>query len=112
MVRVTKPNALLFVSGVAAIDDKLEVQCAGDVGGQAQVIFDYIRRDLEAAGASMADIVKMTVYLRDKHDQWAVRNARSEFFEPGHFPASTMIEVSDFCIDGMLIEIDAIAITT
>ena len=54
----------------------------------------------------------MTVYLRDKGHQWPVRNVRSEFFEQGHFPVSTMIEVKDFCVEGMLIEIDAIAVTS
>ena len=53
----------------------------------------------------------MTVYLRDKDHQWPVRNVRSEFFEQGRFPVSTMIEVKDFCVEGMLIEVDAIAIT-
>lgn len=112
VVRVTEPSKMFFVAGVAAIDHNLNVQSPGDVAGQTRLIFRYIERDLAAAGATLGDIVKMNVYLKDKNDQWAVREARSEFFEAGRFPVSTMVEVSDFNIEGMLIEIDAIAVTS
>jgi enamine deaminase RidA (YjgF/YER057c/UK114 family) len=112
VVKVTAPTAMYFVAGVAAVDKDLKIQHVDDIEGQTRLVFQHIKRDLEAAGASLADIVKMTVYLRDKGHQWPVRNVRSEFFENGRFPVSTMIEVKDFCVEGMLIEIDAIAVTS
>lgn len=111
VVKVTRPQALHFVSGAAAIDNDMKVQHAGDVEGQTRLIFQHIARDLEASGASLADIVDMTVYVADIADQWRVRGVRNEFFPADRLPSSTMIAVKGFCIDGMLIEIDVIAAT-
>jgi len=67
-------------------------------------------RNLEAAGAGFADVVKMTVYLLDiKNHQWPVRNVRAEFIDTENPPVSTMVEVSRLAIDGMLIEVDVVA---
>jgi enamine deaminase RidA (YjgF/YER057c/UK114 family) len=52
------------------------------------------------------------VYLLDiDNHKWPVREARAEFFADDRMPVSTMIEVSKFAIEGMLIEIDVIAAT-
>jgi enamine deaminase RidA (YjgF/YER057c/UK114 family) len=91
VVKITNPNALYFV---------------------ARLIFQNIARDLEASGATLADIVDMTVYLADTDDQWRVRGVRNEFFPSDKLPSSTMIAVKSFCIEGMLIEIDVIAATS
>ena len=112
VVKITNPNALYFVAGAAAVDTELNVQHIGDVEGQTRVIFQNIVRDLEASGASLADVVDMTVYLADTDDQWRVRAVRNEFFPADKLPSSTMIAVKSFCIDGMLIEIDVIAATS
>ena len=112
VVKITNPNALYFVAGAAAVDTELNVQHIGDVEGQTRVIFQNIARDLEASGASLADVVDMTVYLADTDDQWRVRAVRNEFFPADKLPSSTMIAVKSFCIDGMLIEIDVIAATS
>ena len=112
VVKVTNPSALYFVAGAAAVDTDLNVRHIGDVEGQTRVIFTNIARDLEASGASLADIVDMTVYLADTDDQWRVRGVRNEFFPADKLPSSTMIAVKSFCIEGMLIEIDVIAATS
>ncbi len=112
VVKITNPNALYFVAGAAAVDTELNVQHPGDVEGQTRLIFENIARDLEASGASLADIVDMTIYVADVADQWRVRAVRNEFFPADKLPSSTMIAVKSFCIDGMLIEIDVIAATS
>jgi enamine deaminase RidA (YjgF/YER057c/UK114 family) len=112
VVKITSPQAFYFVSGAAAVDTDLNLQHPGDVEGQTRVIFQNIARDLEASGAGLADIVDMTIYLADVADQWRVRGVRNEFFPQDRLPSSTMIGVSGFCIDGMLIEIDVIAATS
>ena len=54
----------------------------------------------------------MTVYLLDiENHKWPVRETRREFFDDDRMPVSTMIEVRNFAIEGMLIEIDVIAAT-
>lgn len=112
VVKTTSPQALYYVSGAAAVDADLKLQHLGDIEGQTRVVFQNIARDLEASGASLADIVDMTIYVADVRDQWRIRAVRNEFFPPDRLPSSTMIGVAGFCIEGMLIEIDVIAATS
>ena len=110
VVVVEDARKLVFVSGQGALDENLNVIGAGDVEAQAYATLANVRRGLEAAGASPADVVKMVTYVTDITDkQPAVRQARLAFFDGSPPSASTMVEVSRLPIDGMLIEIDVIA---
>lgn len=111
VVKVTKPESLIFVAGVAAVNAQFEV-VSDDIREQTRRCFEIIRTELEAAGATLDDVCDMTVYLIDIDEhKWPVREVRSEFFESGREPVSTMIGVSRFAVEGMLIEIDVIAAT-
>jgi 2-iminobutanoate/2-iminopropanoate deaminase len=110
VVKVTNPQALIFVAGMAAVNERIEIVGEGDIELQTRTTFQNIAKELEAAGASMRDVVDMTVYLVDiKNHQWPVRKVREEFFAPEDLPVSTMIQVAAFALEGMLIEIDVIA---
>jgi enamine deaminase RidA (YjgF/YER057c/UK114 family) len=108
VVKISQPESLIFVAGQAAVDENMQLICA-DIEGQTRAVFENIRRDLEAAGATLADIVDMTVYLIDIEEKWAVRKVREEFFEDGKYPVSAMIGVAAFAFEGMRIEIDVVA---
>lgn len=75
---------------------------------QARHIFDRIKRICEAAGGSMADVVKMTIYVVDITKNTEVWKARREFFS-GDFPASTLVEVRSLAGKETLVEIEAVA---
>lgn len=75
---------------------------------QAKQIFERIKRICEAAGGSMADIVKLTIYLVDISKNTEVWKARREFFS-GDFPASTLVEVRSLAGKETLVEIEAVA---
>src|SRR4051794_33262406 len=80
VVRVTNPTATIYVAGQAAVDKDLNM-IALDIEGQTRATLENIKASLAAAGATMADIVDMTVFLRDiDNHQWPVRNVRAEFF--------------------------------
>ena len=111
VVKVTNPQNLIFVAGMAAVGPDLTVT-SDDIKEQTRRCFELIAIELEAAGATLDDICDMTVYLSDiDNHKWPVREVRSEFFDEGRHPVSTMIEASNFAIEGMLIEIDVIAAT-
>jgi 2-iminobutanoate/2-iminopropanoate deaminase len=99
---------LVFISGCAAIDEKGQVAEPGDVAGQARVVHEYLGRALRAAGTDFAHVLKVTVFLTDIADRGAVNEVRKEFFGAAR-PASTLIEVSALAIDGLLVEIEAVA---
>jgi len=98
---------LLFVSGRLGIDPESQA-VPDDVVDQARIVFANIGRVLEAAGASFADVLKVTVFLTDINDRPKVNPVRREFFGE-HRPASTLVEVSRLVRPEAKIEVEAIA---
>ncbi len=86
---------------------------AGDLifvqGFTAQDEHGHARRCLEAAGASFADVCKVTVFYRNIADREAVNRVRREYFGSTR-PASTAVEVSRLVKDDLLVEIEVIAV--
>jgi 2-iminobutanoate/2-iminopropanoate deaminase len=80
----------------------------GDVVAQTRQVFANIGAILDAAGAGFADVVKVTVYLRDIDDRPRINAVRRDVFGAAR-PASTLVEVSRLAVPGACVEIDAIA---
>ena len=75
---------------------------------QAKAIFTKIRHLVDAAGGSMADIVKVTIFVTDIKNREKVWKARQEFFS-GDFPASTLVQIAALATPETKVEIEAIA---
>ncbi|MDM0149425.1 RidA family protein [Variovorax sp. J2P1-31] len=100
----------LWLSGFTArADDRTTILGVGDAYEQSRVIFEKVRNCVEAAGAGMADVVNMTIYVTDMADNKQVWKARQEFFE-GDFPASTLVQVVALGTPEILVEIACQAI--
>ena len=80
----------------------------GDEYAQAKAILGKIRHLVEAAGGSMADIVKVTIFVTDITQREKVWQARREFFT-GNFPTSTLVQVAALADPSLKVEIDAVA---
>jgi enamine deaminase RidA (YjgF/YER057c/UK114 family) len=80
----------------------------GDEYVQAKTIFTKIRHLVEAAGGSMADVMKVTVFVTDITQREKVWRARREFFS-GNFPASTLVQVAALATPALKVEIEAVA---
>jgi 2-iminobutanoate/2-iminopropanoate deaminase len=80
----------------------------GDEYAQAKMIFGKIRYLIEAAGGSMADVVKVVIYVTDIKQRQKVWRARREVFS-GDFPVSTLVEVAALAEESVKVEIEAIA---
>lgn len=98
----------LYVSGLVATNEAGDVVGAGDVVEQTRQIFRNLKAILDAAGASPADVAKVTVFMRDVAQRPLINPVRQEFFGP-HRPASTLVEVSRLVRDEYLLEIEAYA---
>ena len=98
---------LLFVSGVAPLDENSHLVGEGDVVMQTRQVFLNMKKILEAAGAGFEKILKVTVYLTDIADRIKINPVRQEFFGTSR-PASTLIGVSELAITGMKVEIEAV----
>jgi reactive intermediate/imine deaminase len=98
---------LLFISGVPPTDAAGKVVGGDDVAEQARQVFRNMKLVLDAAGASFADILKVTVYLLDVGDRSKINPVRKEYFGAAR-PASTLVGVSELAIPGMKVEIEAV----
>ena len=99
---------ILFVSGLTPLDENARLIGEGDVVAQARQIHMNLEKVLTHAGASFADVLKVTVFLTQINDRAKINPVRQEYFGSAR-PASTLVEVSALAVPGMLIEIEAIA---
>jgi 2-iminobutanoate/2-iminopropanoate deaminase len=106
---VVRAGRLVFVSGCVATDGDGRVVGGNDVVAQTRQTLENIKRCLAAAGATFADICKVTVFLRNIGDREKVNTVRKEYFG-AHRPASTLVEISRLVRDDYLIEIEATAV--
>ena len=102
-------RTFLFISGQVSVDKYGNTVGKGDIVIQTKQVLENIRAIVEAAGGTMNDIVKITVYLVDMKYFDDVHKVRAEYFkeEP---PASTLVQVSRLVSPDWLIEIDAVAV--
>jgi len=99
---------LVYVSGQLAFDAQNQLVGKGDVGAQTEQVLKNIQRALDGLGGTMADIVQVTVFVKDMSGLRQIHEARLRFFSPP-YPTSTLVAVSDFVNPDALIEINAVA---
>ena len=105
-----KTGTLIFVSGQVAKNASGEVVGKGDIKSQTKQCLENLKHVLEAGGATLENVAKLTVYVANMEHLGMIHEIRAEYFkEP--YPASTLIEVSRFTHPEYLIEIEAVAIT-
>lgn len=96
---------LLFVSGQIPTDPKTGEVDGADVTAQAERVLAKLRLALEAGGATLDDVVSVTVYLADVNDWGAFNDLYKSTFRPP-YPARTVVGAQ---LRGILIELSAIA---
>lgn len=99
---------MVFCSGQIPLDPATgEMVGAGDVRVQADRVLQNLKAVLAAAGASLALVVKTTIYLADLQDFAAVNEVYGRYF-PGNPPARATVQAAGLP-RGAMVEIDAIA---
>jgi len=102
-----KVGNFLFIAGQGPLDPRTGKIVGSDIESQSRRTLENIRGIVEAAGYSLRDVVKVSVFLKDKSDFQKMNEVYKGFFanEP---PARTTVQ-ADFVAPGMLLEIDAVA---
>jgi 2-iminobutanoate/2-iminopropanoate deaminase len=102
-----RTGSLLFCSGQVALDPSTGELVKEDVAGQTRRCLQSLSAVCEAAGASLTQAVRCTVYLADMSDFQQVNDAYGQFFEGNDPPARVAIAVAALP-RGADVEIDAI----
>ena len=102
---------MIFVAGKVSADIKREVIGKGDLRAQATQTYENLKSALAAAGATTADIVKINTYVVNLKaaDFPVLLEVQAKFFPQENLPAGTLVGVQALALDGLLIEIEAIA---
>ena len=98
---------LLFVSGQVAQDNQGNTVGIGDCEAQTRHVMSRLRTIVEAAGATMPDVVKITTFLTDMANYPAFSKVRSETF-PSSPPASSTVIVAGLVRPEFLVEVEAV----
>ena len=106
-VVVVEGERTIFVSGQLARDPGRR-SWAGRHGRAARQVGENIKAALEAAGATLADVVKTNTYVTDIEEFFKHVDVRMEYF--GALPTSTTVEVRKLAHPDLVVEVEAIAV--
>jgi enamine deaminase RidA (YjgF/YER057c/UK114 family) len=105
-------GTIVYLAGQVSSDASGKLVGEGDFEAQAEQVFRNLKIAVEAAGGTMADIVKVNIYLVAAVDQAEVpklRAIRNRYVNVEAPPASTLVVVSRLAQPGWLLEIEAVA---
>lgn len=102
----------VYLSGQVAMDKDQNLIGPGDLAKQALKTFENLSEALAASGAGPRDVVKLNIYVKDyQRDNAApISEALRKYFPDTPLPTSTWLGVQSLALDGLLIEVDAIAV--
>ncbi len=101
---------LIFASGQVSRDVNGNTVGVGDIKAQTRQVLENLKAVLEEGGATLDDVVKVTVFVTNVAEHFAqIHEVRSEFWKDG-YPASTLVEISALANPELLIEIEALAV--
>ncbi|MEM4246417.1 MAG: RidA family protein [Candidatus Bathyarchaeia archaeon] len=104
-----RSGKMLFISGQVALNERGEVEGVNDFEKQVRCVFRNLQSTLKSGGASLQDVVQVTVFLTDIKNLQDFRRIRREYFKDW-FPSSTLVEVNSLIMKELMIEINAIAV--
>jgi enamine deaminase RidA (YjgF/YER057c/UK114 family) len=114
VIKVKSPGSLIFISAMVPLDDEGKLVGLGNVELQVRQAMHNLKACLTSVGCTMDDVVKLTWYVTNiKRDYDAIIEARKKHLGEKP-PTSTMVGIRDIGperIPGILVEIDAIAVS-
>lgn len=99
---------LVFTSGQVPLDPATGGIIGTTVEEQTEQVLKNVKAILEAAGSSMDNVLKTTVFIKDMNDFAVVNAVYAKFFKEGSYPSRSAVEVARLPKD-VLVEIETIA---
>jgi 2-iminobutanoate/2-iminopropanoate deaminase len=103
-----KTNGLVFLSGQVPLDPATQQLVEGDIAVQTERVLQNLAGVLKAAGSSLEQVVKTTVFLKNMSEFAAMNEVYGRYFVQSP-PARSTVEVARLPKD-VLVEIDVIAL--
>ena len=106
----TRGGRIVWVAGHGGVRDADGNSLAGDFAAQTHQSFRNMEASMKAAGATLADLTTMTVFIIDARYGSEFVNIRAEYFDADKWPASALITCAGMAVPEMLVEIQGIAV--
>jgi 2-iminobutanoate/2-iminopropanoate deaminase len=107
---IAASGQMIFVAGQIPLDPHTGAIVGGeDVAQQTEQALSNLKAILEAAGATLQDVVKTSVFLKDMNDFAAMNQVYGQYFEESTAPARACVEVARLPKD-VRVEIECIAV--
>jgi len=106
--QAVKANGFVFLSGQIALEPATQQLISGDVAAQTDRVLQNLAGILTAAGSSVPQVVKTTVFLKNMADFAAMNEVYGRYFTQAP-PARSTVEAARLPKD-VLVEIDVIAL--
>src|SRR5229473_576897 len=107
---VTEGGRTVWLAGQTATVDGDGKDISGNFEAQTRRVFALMDQTLRRAGGTLANLVTMTVFIKEPRFGDRFIEIRRELFPGGNFPASALITVTNFARPGIEIEIQAVAV--
>jgi 2-iminobutanoate/2-iminopropanoate deaminase len=107
---LTEGGRTVWLAGQAATMDGDGKDISGNFEAQTHRVFALIAEILGRAGGTLANLVTMTVFIKEARYGDRFVELRKQKFTDGKYPASALITVTNFARPGMEIEIQAVAV--
>jgi enamine deaminase RidA (YjgF/YER057c/UK114 family) len=107
---VTEGGRTVWMAGQTATVDGDGMDISGDFEAQTHRVFALMDQTLRRAGGTLADLVTMTVFIKESRHGDRFVEIRKQKFPDGRYPGSALITVTNFARPGMEIEIQGIAV--
>jgi len=107
---VTEGGRIVWLAGQTATVDADGHDISGNFEAQTHRVFALIDQTLRRVGGSLANLVTMTVFIKEPRYGDRFVELRRRKFPDGNYPASALITVANFARPGMEIEIQAVAV--
>lgn len=108
-VVVVEGRRMIFISGQVARDRHGNVVGKGDMRAQIRQVGENVKAAVEAAGATLGDLVKTNTYVTDMEEFFKHVDIRMEYFGAA-LPTSTTVEVRKLAHPDFMVEVEAIAV--
>jgi 2-iminobutanoate/2-iminopropanoate deaminase len=107
---ITDGGKMVWVAGQTATRDKDDKDIAGNFEAQVNQVFYQIDSIMQRAGGSLANIVSVTVFIKEPRYGDRFVELRKGYFKDGNYPGSALITVTNFARPGIEIEIQAVGV--
>ena len=107
---ITEGGKIVWVAGQTATRDAQGADIANNFEAQVKQVFYQVDQVLKRAGGSLANVVTMTVFIKESRYGDRFVEMRKDMFQNGNYPGSALITVTNFARPGIEIEIQAVGV--